>query len=84
MRGEPLLIQNNMFSNTFLDQVLELVKANQMCLDTLMGSGEGCITFIRRANSRETSPTQDRRNGRRDTFEDTTEGSCSRLRCLKI
>ncbi|XP_019765205.1 glutathione-specific gamma-glutamylcyclotransferase 1 [Dendroctonus ponderosae] len=66
------------------DRVLALVKENQMCLDTLMGSGEGCITFIRRANSRETSPTQDRRNGRQDTFEGTTEGSSSRLRCLNI
>ncbi|KAL1492983.1 hypothetical protein ABEB36_011135 [Hypothenemus hampei] len=67
-------------------KVLSLVEARQMCLRTLMGSGEGCVTFFRKPSSRETSPNRARRNAedRVETFEHTARVPGKKLRCLNI
>lgn len=55
-----------------------------MCLKTLMGSGEGCVTYITR--SRESSPSRERRHAedRIETFQHTTRVPDKKLRCLNI
>lgn len=71
---------------TLEEKVLCIVEQKNMCLKTLMGNGEGCITFIRKPGSRESSPTQDRRNReeRVDSFEHTARVPGKKLRCLNI
>ncbi|KAJ8950304.1 hypothetical protein NQ318_021161 [Aromia moschata] len=52
-------------------EVLRLIDNRKMCLKTLMGDGEGCITFIKRDSP---SPTSNHREeeDRIDSFEHTT------------
>ncbi|XP_030756148.1 glutathione-specific gamma-glutamylcyclotransferase 1-like [Sitophilus oryzae] len=68
------------------EKVLNLVEMRKLCLKTLMGSGEGCITFIRKSNSRESSPDDERRRdeNRVETFEHTARVPGKKLRCLNI
>ncbi|XP_066158795.1 glutathione-specific gamma-glutamylcyclotransferase 1 [Euwallacea fornicatus] len=68
------------------EKVLSLIQARKICLNSLMGSGEGCVTYIVRAISRDSSPSQGRRNGeaRIETFEHTARVPGKKLRCLNI
>ncbi|XP_050299457.1 glutathione-specific gamma-glutamylcyclotransferase 1 [Anthonomus grandis grandis] len=69
------------------EKVLWKINVNQMCLKTMMGSGEGCISFMQKPSSRESSPSQERRNregGRVETFEHTARVPNTKLRCLNI
>ncbi|KAJ8926913.1 hypothetical protein NQ314_020765 [Rhamnusium bicolor] len=64
-------------------EVLALVERNQMCLRTLMGSGEGCVTFIKRDSPSPTSNPPEEQE-RIESFEHTTRIQGKTLRCLNI
>ncbi|KAJ8923729.1 hypothetical protein NQ315_010310 [Exocentrus adspersus] len=64
-------------------EVLELVSRKNMCLHTLMGSGEGCVSFIRKELSRSESESTDDED-RIESFEHTTRVQEKTLRCLNL
>ncbi|CAH1133392.1 unnamed protein product [Ceutorhynchus assimilis] len=67
------------------EKVLDIVRTKEMCLKTLMGTGEGCISFVRRSSSAGSSPGSERRNrGEVETFEHTARVPGKKLRCLNI
>lgn len=65
------------------NEVLKAVKEKNMCLKTLMGSGEGCITFVREERRRSTDSSDDN-NERVESFEHTTRVPEKTLRCLNL
>ncbi|KAJ8981476.1 hypothetical protein NQ317_007002 [Molorchus minor] len=64
-------------------EVLSLIDRKNMCLNTLMGSGEGCVTFIKRNTSSRSSDRNDEED-RTDSFEHTTRIEEKTLRCLNL
>ncbi|XP_018571320.1 glutathione-specific gamma-glutamylcyclotransferase 1 [Anoplophora glabripennis] len=64
-------------------EVLDLVNKNNMCLETLMGNGEGCVSFIRKdLFESESQAVQD--EDRIESFEHSTRMEEKILRCLNI
>lgn len=71
---------------TDLEQrILEKIQLEQLCLITLMGNGEGCITFIKqdRHNLSDNNNQADVEE-RIESFEHTTRVPEKLLRCLNI
>lgn len=54
-----------------------------MCLKTLMGDGEGCVTFVKVERRRSTDSSDDNQD-RIETFQHTTRVPEKTLRCLNI
>lgn len=69
---------------TLENEVLSIIKSNNMCLRTLMGDGVDCITF-KKTTSRNSSPQRQRDNVQRvDTFQYAARIPEKNLRCLNI
>ncbi|XP_970018.2 glutathione-specific gamma-glutamylcyclotransferase 1 [Tribolium castaneum] len=65
------------------EAVLRRVKERNMCLKTLMGDGEGCVTFVKVERRRSTDSSDDNPD-RIETFQHTTRVPEKTLRCLNI
>lgn len=64
-------------------EILNLINSKQMCLKSLMGNGEGCVTFIRRDVPSPSSNLPEEED-RIESFEHTTRIQGKTLRCLNI
>lgn len=64
-------------------EVLDLVSQKNMCLKSLMGNGEGCISFIRRNTPSPTSNSREDQE-RADSFEYAARVTGTTLRCLNL
>ncbi|RZC35847.1 cation transport regulator-like protein 1 [Asbolus verrucosus] len=64
-------------------EVLKRVEEKNMCLKTLMGDGEGCVTFVKEERRRSTD-NSDENQERIETFQHTTRVPEKTLRCLNI
>lgn len=64
-------------------EVLDLIDKNNMCLTTLMGDGDGCVSFVKRdLNGSESHPQQN--EDRIESFEHSTRIKEKTLRCLNL
>ena len=77
----PECEDNHLFS--LEEEVLRRVNDKKMCLRTLMGDGEGCVTFVKEERRRSTDSTDDNQE-RIETFQHTTRVPEKTLRCLNI
>lgn len=66
------------------EEVLSLVASRKMCLKTLMGTGEGCVTFIRKKESDTFNYIADKKDARFDTFQYAMKIQGTKLRCLNL
>jgi cation transport protein ChaC len=63
-------------------EVLKRVEEKNMCLMTLMGDGEGCVTFVKEERRRSVDNADNQE--RIETFQHTTRVPEKTLRCLNI
>lgn len=64
-------------------EVLRVIELRRMCLKTLMGSGEGCITFVEKESSG-TDRTVETEQERTDSSKYTSRIQAKKLRCLNL
>ncbi|XP_072402363.1 glutathione-specific gamma-glutamylcyclotransferase 1 [Diabrotica undecimpunctata] len=65
-------------------EVLMLVRNERLCLETLMGDGEGCVSFIKGQFGSSTSQQLEVEEDRTDTHKFTMRIQATKLRCLNI
>ncbi|KAK9889285.1 hypothetical protein WA026_004565 [Henosepilachna vigintioctopunctata] len=64
-------------------EVLKTLKAKDISVETLMGTGEGCIKFIRK-DSRSSSPSRQEQPARFESFQHAAKLPEKTLRCLNL
>lgn len=64
-------------------EVLDLVNKKNMCLKSLMGSGEGCVSFVKK-DSVESGSQAVQDEDRIESFEHSTRFEEKTLRCLNL
>lgn len=66
-------------------EVLALIQSEKQCLKTLMGDGEGCVSFVKKNVDCTTSTSQlQEEQERTETFQFSTRIQGTKLRCLNL
>lgn len=70
---------------TLENEIMTIVKEKNMCMKTIMGTGDGCVKFIKRiAPNRNNQNRHEQEPERIESFEHTTRVQEKPLRCLNI
>ncbi|KAG5895060.1 hypothetical protein JTB14_021027 [Gonioctena quinquepunctata] len=63
-------------------EVLAIVEENKLCLNSLMGNGDGCITFIKRSNSPRSHVQEEQERPGSSQYATRIQGK--KLRCVNL
>lgn len=64
--------------------VLSIVNEENMCLEDLMGTGKGCVRFVRKMSTGSNESNDNNNHERPESFQHTTRVPDKPLRCLNI
>lgn len=77
----PLYDDGHLFS--IEKEVLQNLKTRNICISTLMGTGEGCVEFIKKETSNPSS-SRDEQPARFESFQHAAKIPEKMLRCLNL